>query len=43
MENKLSVIWDILSNFIIIDDSVNNIFEYLYDCLNLINLNSDFN
>lgn len=43
MENKLSVLNNVLKEYFEIDDTINNIFSYLFDCLRLINLNSNFN
>ena len=43
MENKLGVLRNILSEFIKIDETINNIFNLLFDLLGLINLEANFN
>lgn len=42
MENKIQVQKSVLKEFIELDETLNNIFEYLFECLRLVSLNCNF-
>ncbi len=42
-ENKLGVLKNILEEFTRFEETINNIFNFLYEILSIINLKADFN